>query len=223
MRYFIIFLYSMASLASAQEAARSCAVTLRVIDVAGRPAPYRLASFKDADGVDYSGGFEGLRGRVPCNVQLYTFQVVRTDVNNRITNIDGRVSALYPEAWMTVVTNPSLVILGDQAFQASKSLPVGYVWKGRVTPMSTERLWIRIRSAATVRSGYAEAEVEAEVDANGEFRVYGGFFEGPYVLYIMSNEGQLLYSAPLKIVKSLPTEPLLITLPAEVPPPIIIK
>lgn len=223
MRYFIVFLYSMASLVSAQEATRICAVTLRVIDVAGLPAPYRLASFKDADGVDYSVGFEGLRGRVPCNVQLYTFQVVRTDVTNRVTDIQGKVSAWYPESWMTVVTNPGLLILGGHALQASRSLPVNYVWKGRVTPMSTERLWIRIRSAATVRSDYVEAEVEAEVDANGEFRVYGGFFEGPYILYVMSNGGQLLYSTPVKIVKSLPTESLVITLPAEAPPPIIIK
>lgn len=220
MRYFI-FLCSLVSLVFGQDTSGVCAVTLRVIDVGGRPVPYRVASFKDPKGVDYSSAFEGLRGRVPCNVQLYTFQVVRTDINNRFANLEGRVSALHPEAWMTVMTSPSLLI--DQVGQGSKSLPVGYVWKGRVTPVSTERLWVRIRSAAAVRSAYENAEIEAEVDANGEFRVYGGFFEGPYLLYVLSEEGQLLYITPLMIAKALPTEPLLITLPAEAPPAIIVK
>ena len=224
----IILLVSMAALASSQEVNRSCAVTLRAVDVRGRPVPHRVSSFKNAEGADFADHFIGLRGTVPCNIQLYTFQVTRTDVSaraQRATNIEGRVSAWHPEAWMTVVTNPNLVIVNDFAGEPSRRLPAGYLWSGHVTPVPVvgESLWIRIRSAAAVRSPSVQAEVEAEIDENGDFRVYDGFWEGPYVLYVMNNEGRLLYTAPLNIVKSLPTEPLLITLPAEPPLAIIVK
>ena len=222
MRFFALFCL-MISMAFGQNAGDLCAVALRVVDVGGRPLPYKVSSFKNAKGAEYASAFEGLRGRVPCDIQLYSFQVVRTDIDNRFTNLEGNIGAERPERWMSILASPRYDIYGNQLIVGTRRFPAGYVWKGRILPLPEERLWVRIRSAAAVRSPYIQSEVEAEVDVNGEFRVYDGFFEGPYIIYVMNKEGQLVYSAPMNILKKLPTEPLVITLPAEPPAAIVVR
>ena len=201
-----------------QDTARLCRVSMRAVDLGGRPVSYRMESFTNARGVDYSDQFRGLRGNVPCDVQLYSFRVVRSNVSasiERHTGMTGRVDVSAPESWLTVSTDPNLSISADgtQAGSASWALPVGYSWRGHIRQASGERLWVYLRSA--IPSVYGLALLETEVDADGNFRFYSGIFKGPYLLYVMNNEGQLRYVAPLNVAERAPIEPLEITLPAQ--------
>ena len=110
----------------------------------------------------------------------------------------------------------NIVFDGGRAMAVDRlSPPDGFAWMGRITPVSKDRLWIQMRSA------YGSKHVETEVDADGEFRIYHSFAEGPYVLYVMNKDGRCIYLAPLDIVNSTPREPLIIKLPPA-PPPVMI-
>lgn len=201
-----------------QDTAPLCRVSMRAVDVGGRPVSYRMESFTNARGVDYSDQFRGLRGNVPCDVQLYSFRVVRSNVSasiERHTRITGRVNVSAPESWLTVSTDPNLFISADgtQAGTASWALPVGYSWRGHIRQASGERLWVYLRSA--IPSVYGLALLEAEVDSEGNFRFYSGIYKGPYLLYVMDDEGQVRYIAPLNVAERAPIEPLEIALPAQ--------
>ena len=214
MRYFIM-LFMSSVLAFSQGDPRNCVVALRVVDVAGRPVPYKVTSFKDRKGVDFASEFVGLRGSVPCSVFLYTVQLDQSNVSDRVaefTKIQSRVAADTAETWLTLPTNPTLSISPDGTRVGSRTwgIPAGYVWKGRLTNLPEMKVWIHIRSA--VRSDYGGGEMEAEVDATGEFRVYSAFFKGPYILYVINRGGELIYTAPVRVESELPLESIQISL-----------
>jgi hypothetical protein len=220
MRYILLF-FGTVSLVAGQDTKQACTITLRVVDVEGRPLPYRVGSFVNSKGIDYSVDFEELTGRVPCDWSLYTFEVVRTDVNHNHANRVGRVRVSGSENWLTISTDPNVIVGVDRVGSASWSVPDGYVWRGRLTPVPRERTWIYIRSA--VRTQYLESELEAAVDANGEFRVYGGFLKGPYVLYVMNDSGQVLHTTSVNVVSRVPVESLVINMPDENPASPVVK
>ncbi len=113
---YLILPYLCALCLFGQNLERPCSVTLKVVDYGGRPAPYRVATFRNRGGLDYARQFSGLRGTVPCGSR-YEFRVVRIDVDNRHGDIVGAVGAWQAENWMTIVTDPNLFILGDKAGQ----------------------------------------------------------------------------------------------------------
>lgn len=225
MRSIILFVM-MTSPLLGQEGERPCAVTLRVVNAAGLPQPYSVTAFRDDNGVDYADRFQGLRGTVPCRPGLYEYQVKWNDVNAHVANltrVEGKVPAYKPETWLTVATDPNIYVSPDhtRAGFVNASGPVGYVWKGRITPVPEEPVWIQFRSA--IRANSVAAEIESEVDANGEFRAYGPFFQGSYIVYVMNKEGRILYLAPVRSESRSPLDPLEITLPSLPPAETVIR
>ena len=195
-----------------------CTVTLRTVDMSGHTLPSRVISFKNAKGQEFADRFQGLRAGVPCDVSLYSFSVVRADVATNIekhTLIRGTVAADNPETWLTLSSDPSIVISRDRTEAGSVNwrTPDGFVWRGRVTPVAGRRLWIYLRSAVS-RGDFSA--FEAEVDATGQFRIYSGLYPGAYVLHVMTVEGELLYTAPLRIESKAPSRSLLIVIPPSV-------
>lgn len=217
MRYLALSLVLAAQL-WAQDGKELCSVTLRVVEYSGQPAPYRVETFQDSKGQDYASHFVGLRGQVPCDFMPYTLIVARTDVRSRYGNIGSRLTARYRETRLTLVTNPNLFFSGDRAGEVNRSVPEDHVWNGSVTPVPLERLWIHIRSA--VQSNMV---VEAEVDADGKFRIYEGIPEGPSILHVMDNGGRVLNVTLLNITTWTPKEPIVIDLSAVIPSPKIVR
>ena len=80
MRFFALFCL-MISMAFGQNVGDLCAVALRVVDVGGRPLPYKVSSFKNARGAEYVSAFEGLRGQSPTS-QPRCFAVCGRSRNN---------------------------------------------------------------------------------------------------------------------------------------------
>ena len=191
-----------------------CSIALRVVDSEGHPVPYRMLSFRSRAGSEFVPEFVNLRGRVPCTVIPYTFAVGRTDLSNSYANIVGTVEVGDPGNSLTVVTNPNLVLVGNTAGEVSRALPVGYVWNGHVAPVPEGRLWVYIRSAV------GSSLTEAEVDANGDFRIYRGFSKGPHLLYVMNEEGNVVYTTTLNITAFAPREDLGIKISPK--PPVVI-
>ncbi|MBY0505908.1 MAG: hypothetical protein K2X03_18470 [Bryobacteraceae bacterium] len=216
MRYFILWIAATLTLL-AQPSPQMCVVTIRVVDVAGKPLPHRVATFRDIRGRDFASNFTGLRGPVPCDLQYYDFTVTRSDVNNPYSNLSSRMWANQPENWITVQTSPTTIIVGDRAGAVSYRFPDNYVLRGRITPVPDDRLWIQIRSAV------GPGLTETEVDETGEFRIYRGFWQGPYVLTVMNTQGKILYSSALEVENMAPSEPLSITVPADPPPALVLK
>ena len=184
-----------------------CSVTLRVVDFGGLSVTHRVVSFVDTDGSDYVGSFVGLQGKVPCKASPYTLTVTRTDVSSRYANIRQKISVSFPETWLTLVTDPNLRFGSFGAGFLSRSVPVGHVWNGTISPMSSDRLWIFVRSAVD-----SSETVESEVDIDGRFRIYGGLIEGPYVIHIVNQDGKIVHLGALSIEKFAPKEPLAISL-----------
>lgn len=216
MRYLLFVVITVSSLLC-QDTSGLCSITLRVVDYAGLPVPYRVESFQNASSRDYASEFVGLVGRVPCNASPYSVRVVRADVTSRYGSIQARLTIWYPETWLTLVTNPNLFFSGDRAGEVNRSVPPGHVWNGSIRPVSAERLWVQIRSV--VKSNQV---VETEVDADGKFRIYEGFSEGPYILHVVNGAGRVLYLTTLDISVFAPKEPLVINL-STVPPPITVN
>jgi hypothetical protein len=221
----VLLIFSVAA-AIGQETPRLCAVTLRVVDIAGRPLPYRVESFKSRDGVQFAESFDGLRGKVPCDVLPYQVRVNRIVVTDRmapITRVEETLVVWNPENWKTISTHPSLRVSedGSRGGIDAKALPPGYVWRGRVVSPFSERLWVHFRSV--VRSVYVGADVEGEVDENGEFRVYGLLFEGPYSLYVVNEKGELRHSALVTVEAELPGNPFVLSLSEQNPTAIGIR
>lgn len=217
MRYLLFVVMTVSSLLC-QENSGPCKVTLRVVDYAGLPMPYRVESFQDASSRDYASEFVGLVGRVPCNPSPYLVRVVRADVTSRYGSIQARLTIWYPETWLTLVTNPNLFFSGDRAGEVSRSVPPGHVWNGNIRPVSAERLWVQIRSI--VKSSQV---VETEVDADGKFRIYEGFSEGPYILHVVNGAGRVLFLSTLYISTFAPKEPLIINLSTTPPSVTVVR
>jgi hypothetical protein len=74
-----------------------------------------------------------------------------------------------------------------------------------------------------VRSEYLESEIESEVDENGEFRIYGAVFHGPYTVYISNDQGDIRFSALIEAKATLLSEPLVFSIPAESPPVVVVR
>jgi len=197
--------------------ARECSVTLRVVDHFGKPADYRLAWFRDRSGRDYTERFEGLHGRIPCGYEVYKYQVSRTDRDHVLGKLEGELIAGKPETWKTVVTNPNVRVNRFGIGEVSKSLPHDYMWKGLVKPKVKGPLWVHIRSVV------GPEHVEAAVDTSGEFKVYEGFSNGNYVLYVSDNSGSIRYTRVLNITTFAPSVPLIIELPDEAPTVTVVK
>ncbi len=206
----IILLISWLAMAAGAQAQAVCAVTFRVLDVTGQSVPHIVTEFRGASGQDYSSTFSDLRGNVPCSLNSYRFQVKRSDSNNIRAFISGTVFASRPETWISVTTPANIVFDGDRAISVSEVLPVGYVLRGTVTPVPTERIWLQIRSVASA------VLVEAEVDADGTFRIYSGFSRGTYIATLLTESGELHAVVPLAIKEFAPTEQLHIALPGRV-------
>jgi hypothetical protein len=215
-----------ACLGFAQESPQLCNMTFRVVDLTGHALPHKVTTFRDASGRDFSSAFDGLSGQVPCSVSMYRFQVVRSDVVSRIekyTALDGAVSVAGLESYLTLAADPNLYVHpnGTSAGSPSWSIPSGYVLKGRIIGRGRENMWVYLRSA--VPSQYWVSQVEAQVDRNGEFRLYGGLYPGPYVIYVMSDDGDILYLAPFKVTNRLPQDPIVLTLLENLPPAGVIR
>lgn len=228
MRRLSIFLL-VGSLLSGQPADNQCALTFRVVNVAGATLPYRVTSIKDTYGTEYVQQFDGLSGRVPCSrIMAYQFEAKWSGVPPRvadITKVEGKVFAGRPETWLTLSTDPGIYISDDgtMAGSVNASMPNNsYVLNGLVTPVPQERLWIHMRSAAP-RPNSVSAEIEAETDAIGQFRAYGPFFKGPYLLYVMNRAGRILHTMLLRPESILPKQPLEIALPSLPPPEVVLK
>lgn len=227
----LIFAHLIVAFAQAQLSRGLCSVTLRVVNLAGVDQPYSVTTFINegfgvGSGVDYAKEFQNLRGMVPCDPSVYTVEVDRTNPNERIgslTRVRGRVAPWHPEVWLTLATNPNLFFAasGLPAGAVTSARPEGYVWTGRITPTPREPLWVHLRSAVPLGTGVGE--IQAEVDGKGEFRVYGLFAEGAYILYVMNKQGRIVYLAPVRSETKLAHEPLEITLPIEPPIPLFIR
>ena len=194
-----------------------CSVTLRVVDYRGRPAPYRLAAFRNGVGSDFVTEFVNMKGRVPCTVVPYTFRFVRSGVDSPSDTIEGKAYAGDPESALTVLTDPNTLFIGNQAYSISRVLPVGYVWNGHVAPAPGVRLWVHIQSAV------GSSHIEAEVDLNGDFKIYRGFVQGPHLLTIMNDEGHIVYSTTLDITAFAPREDLGIKISPKPPAVIVVR
>lgn len=162
MRLILLQLVLVSSVYGQAEATRLCEVTLRAVSVAGVTQSYRVTSFKNDQGVDFSAHFIGLHGSIPCRLSPYSFELTWNLAQNekvaQITKLAGTVSVYKPETWLTVATSPSVYVQPDGAAGSlSTSLPAGYLWRGRITPIPSEPLWVYIRSAvrstAVVRFG----------------------------------------------------------------------
>ncbi|MBY0505374.1 MAG: hypothetical protein K2X03_15780 [Bryobacteraceae bacterium] len=224
--YLLLLLTSLLVPMLSGQAAKLCNVSFRVLNVDGSPAPYSVTAFR-SETQEFADRFVGLRGLVPCSVFLYRYQLKRATANARlaeVSKLEGTISANSPESWLTVSTDPGLVISPDESGWGWPTLgkpPEFEVWKGRLTQMPEGDLWIYFRSA--VRSESAPSEREAQVDANGEFRVYRAFFKGPYILYVMTRDGRILHSTSIVFENNWPREPLEIAIPADRPAPIIVR
>jgi hypothetical protein len=213
-------------LAMGQDSSPQCNLTLRVVDVSGAPLPYRVESIISRDGVEYVHRFADLRGEVPCDVLPYRLKVNRLGVDQRVasyTRIEASVLATRRQNWRTLSAPPGLTVSADgsRVGMRSISVPVGYVWVGRVLSQTPEKLWIHFRSM--VRSEYLESEIESEVDENGEFRIYGAVFHGPYTVYISNDQGDIRFSALIEAKATLLSEPLVFSIPAESPPVVVVR
>jgi hypothetical protein len=212
-----VALLVVASVAYGQAGRRFCDVTLRVVDADGRSPEYSLKAFVDRAGHDYVGLFAGLRGRVPCSLDDYTFEVSRNGVTSRHGIIKGTVSVSNPENWLTVSTDPSVVFVGTLPGASTRMRPLGYVWEGRVEPILDEPVWVQIRSA------FGAKHVEAETDKSGRFRMYRSFLKGPHLIYIISKDGRFLYCAGLQVESTEPTTPLIIDISSRAPPVMVVR
>ena len=209
------------TVAYGQQPATLCPVTMRVVDEKGRPQPYRVESFKNANGLEFAKQFVSLQGVVPCEVQLYSYQVVREGVAANVlrhTRIEGRFAVAAPETFVSVSTDPTIFISRDGSFAAAlgRYVPEGYVWRGTISPLPREELWVYLRSAVALGASWIQQE--AKVDANGDFRFFNLVLPGNYLLHIVNNDGEVVFSDNLKVQTGFaPIEPLTIRLSS--PPP----
>lgn len=212
---FLLCLISLAASALAQSHS-GCLVVIRVVSVSGEPQPYTVTSFRNPDtNTDYSSGFNGLQGTVPCSVRLHDFEVDRSDATARtrgLQAIRGRLAPSVPEVRRTVSTDPQWSNSPTLEVTGSKP-PAGYVWHGKIVMEKYEPLWVQFRSA--IPSNLDQAKIEAEIDNDGSFRAYGLFFQGPYIFYVMDRQGRIRYLASVRSERSLPQEPLTITISAD--------
>ena len=198
-----------------------CQVNLRVLNVDGTPGQYAVDSFKDEKGVEFSTQFSGLRGLVPCQLVSYSFVLKRigaSDWVRQITRVEGRMWATKAETWLTVSTDPAIYVSpdGQQGGFINSGYPIGFrYWSGRVLPLPRQALWIHMRSV--VPRGTSPGEVEAEVDAAGEFRIYKAVFEGPYIVYVTNPQGEIVHTELIRMKSKLPSEEFVISLPAQPP------
>lgn len=122
-----------------------------------------------------------------------------------------------PENWLTFVTNPTTIIVGEEAGSISIIHPPGYVWRGHIEETLGRRLWVHIQSAV------GTAHTEAETDVDGSFRIYDGFLSQPYLLYVVDDQGAILYWTTLNIRRYSPTDYLVIKLPLQPPEGIVVR
>ncbi|MBY0505372.1 MAG: hypothetical protein K2X03_15770 [Bryobacteraceae bacterium] len=185
-----------------------------------------MISFKnDRTGIDYAASFTGLKGRVPCSQQVHSYQLNRGDVLPqflRRTQIDRTMIPRDPENFRTVDVSSERIVAPDgSVFLApGGGLPSGYVWRGHIVNGLPERLWVHIRAA--VSSVDVRAEIEAEVDADGSFRMYRPCLPGPNVLYVMNEQGRVRYLSVLQCEITLEPKLLQIVMFPE-PAPIILR
>ena len=213
----LLMLLMQLSLVYGQSNSSPCEITLRVVNQAGRTVPHRVVSFRNKVGSEFVSEFTNLKGRVPCSVIPYAFTVARTDLNSSFADISGTVEVGRPESWLTVLTNPNLVFIGDSAAELSRALPVGYVLKGLIMPPPAKPAWVHIRSA--VGSEY----IEAAVGSNGEFRIYEGFTRGPYMLYVMDEDGATIHTTILDIKAFAPRDEIQIKMTTEAPSVVVVQ
>lgn len=200
-----------------------CSVVLRAVHVDGSPADYEVSSFKDEDGKEFSDRFTGLRGRVPCQLVAYRFALHLRGASaqaRQATMIVGTIWANDPANWLTVST-PNVYVSPDRQHAGNPDGGGLYeYWKGRIEPRPKERLWIHMRSMVpTVNS---VADIDAEVDDAGGFKVYGGVLKGLYTVYVTSPKGEIIHTELVKMQNSFPRE-MVISIPATVPSPRLIK
>lgn len=196
----LLFLFATQAVAQYRQ---PCNITLRVVDNGGRPAPYRVTSFRYTENQkEYDYAFNGLRGRVQCELLAYTYRLTRTDTSSLPATIDGKTWVDVFDSYLTIVTDPRLRVEPDRP---------NFGWGGLILPAPRQHYWVHIQSAI------GPHRVEAEADDQGIFRVYQGFFEGPYLLHVMDDDGRVIYATSLKMASRSPRRKILIQL--SLPPP----
>jgi hypothetical protein len=211
-----------------QDSRRLCQVTFRVIDSAGVVQPlYKVTSFRLGD-IDYSDRFDAQKGSVPCDIFAYTYELRRanaaTPVISSLSSITGRMFVSQPETWLTLLKSPGIVISDDGTRGGVLNLAgnAGYVLYGRVTPSSSDPLWLRLTSIhdpADTKYG----QIEAEIQASGDFRVHVPLHRGPYALAVSNERGKIVYFAMINPETPLVAEPLEIVIPAIPPEATVIR
>jgi hypothetical protein len=172
-----------------------------MMDLAGKLYPYRVQSFKSADGVERANLFRDLHaGTLPCG--QYAYELVRSDTTAEIASRFGRASGTVDvedtHQVLTVLINTSTVITPTMAFSNDQGYPPGFALRGIVKGLPNgARTWIRLLAV----SRYESREVEPDPDGNFEFYQPA---PGEYVVLVLQ-PGRLV--AAQHLVVSFPAAP----------------
>ena len=183
--------------------ARDCGVTIRVVDEMGAPVPYRVSSFKSAEGRDEVPSFSSLSAdKLLCGT--YNYELSRSDVSTSYGRISGKTVIEDRHQVLTLAADPSLLITTHGVVSLDRRRGT-YTVTGTVTNLPAESgvTWIRLIELPTSRFR------EVEVGADGSFEIYAPN-PGEYVILVLQ-QGRMLASQYV-VIRGRPIPPPPITI-----------
>lgn len=162
-----------------------CGLSVWVADEVGLPIPYRIESFIDVTTkVDRAGAFVSLRAeKISCGE--YNYVVTRADFNNERSRISGRLRLKERHQWLTLRTDPSLLVSKEGTIAVDSTPPAQCEVRGHLSNFDSQTpVWVRLTD---VNSG-ANAEAEV-VDGSFGFR---GVCKGRFLVVVLAPRGVLV-------------------------------
>lgn len=146
-------------------AAESCGLRIGVVDSDGTPQPYRVESFRVEGGEEFAKAFRGLSvNSIPCG--RYRYHLEHAEFPKLPVGRVGEVVLVSKSQWLTVATNPNLLITWDGRMVAMDSVsPRGDGIAVHVEGLAGSELtrWVRLSDP------YQNRQAEVVLDSAGRF------------------------------------------------------
>jgi hypothetical protein len=142
-------------------------VKINVVDLFGRPLPYRVASFiRRSDNKDLSRSFSALTGKaIPAGA--YRYRLERTDFLKGSSWLAGDIEVASTDITKTILGEGTLASVEGRPATITVSAPKKFHIGGKITniPPEATSVWLRLQSV------YQDHHVDVAVDNSGEFSI----------------------------------------------------
>ena len=146
---------------------KGATVKINVVDMFGRPLPYRVASFVNlSNNKDLSHSFSSLTGKtIPAGT--YRYRLERTDFAEGSSWLAGDIEVTSTNVTKTMVGESALASVGGRPAAITVSAPKEFHIAGKIAniPPGATSVWLRLQSV------YQDHHVDVTVNDSGVFSI----------------------------------------------------